>query len=356
MRDKSTNETLTKGRASRCKTRTAVFVIFISIAIAFVAVKGHTASGKKKAAVQKPTPCHSLEKVESETIYLTTQTYPCPDGANPIPVEIDASIKKVRVFVDGAFWREQQIVDLNSIQDSLEKSRAMEKTIRIPEGAANQKGSTSAEAAARQFASDAFQGKIQKETERIKRDLFHVAGRDKNIDHEGSGESSDQTEIGLKTGSLSSSERLYVFVSSSMPLATLRNYAADLARLSDGNVTMVMRGFVGGMQYAQPTLKLVSDVIVKDLACKKTEKQCDAHNVNFIVDPLLFRMYQIRQVPAVVYVPSYRSEEPGGSEGLGEAPKYYALYGDASLAYVVERIQKETQSPSLKRILAKLQQ
>src|ERR1700674_3442756 len=32
-----------------------------------------------------------------------------------------------------------------------------------------------------------------------------------------------------------------------MPIETVRNYAASVARLRDPRVTMVMRGFVGGM-------------------------------------------------------------------------------------------------------------
>lgn len=333
----------------------AVSILFISIAVAFAAAKGHTAPGKKKAIIQKPTPCHLLERVDLEKVYLITRNSPCREGENPISIEIDAAAQKARVFVDGVFWQEQQIVDLKAIQESLERSKAIEKTIRVPEGALHQQGRSSADAAARHFASDEFQGKIEEETERIRQDLFHVAGRDKKVGDESGGEPSDQTKIGEKAGSLSSSERIYLFVSSSIPLATLRNYAGDIARLSDRNVTMVMRGFVGGMKYAQPTLKLVSDVIVKDPACKKTEKQCDAFKINFIVDPLLFRMYQVRQVPAVVYVPSVRKGEPGGSEGLGDTPPYFAVYGDASLSYAIERIQQETKSLSLKNLLSKIQ-
>lgn len=356
MRDKSKKKPVKRGWESRCKTRTAVFIIFISIAAAFVAVKGHTAPGKKKAIIQKPTPCHIVEKVDLEKIYLITRGLPCPDGVNPISVEIDASVKKARLFVDGVFWREQQVLDLNAIQESLERSKAIEETIRVPKGVINQRGSPSADGAARHFASDEFQRKVQEETDRIRKDVFHFAGRDKRLDGEVVREPSDQTEAGQTIGSLSSSERIYVFISSSIPLETLRNYAAEVAKLSDRNVTMVMRGFVGGMKYAQPTLKLVSDVIVKDPACKKTERQCAALKINLVVDPLLFRMYRIRQVPAVVYVPSVNSGEPGGSEGVGDPPPYYAVYGDASLSYVLERIQKETRSLSLKKVLSKIQQ
>ncbi|HZR46562.1 MAG TPA: hypothetical protein VFA47_07655, partial [Candidatus Manganitrophaceae bacterium] len=78
-----------------------------------------------------------MEKVDLEKIYLITRGLPCPDGVNPISVEIDASVKKARLFVDGVFWREQQVLDLNAIQESLERSKAIEETIRVPKGVIN---------------------------------------------------------------------------------------------------------------------------------------------------------------------------------------------------------------------------
>lgn len=345
-------ETIKQGWRSLCRKRAAVFIIFISITVGFAAIKGHTESGKKKVFIQKPTSCHLIEKVEGEKVYLKSQGTACAEDLNPISIEIDATLKRVRIFVDGAFWQEQEIVDLNTIRGVIEKSKKMEKNLRVPESADKEQGRAKAERLARHFASEDFQKKLQRESERIKTEVFGIPATKSEGEAPLGEEEMEQAD--QKIGVLSSSERIYLFVSSSMPLVTLRNYAADLARLADPNITMVMRGFVGGMKYAQPTLRLVSDIIVKDPGCKAIEQRCDAHTVNINVDPLLYRKYQIRQVPALVYVSSFHETEPGGSEGLGEASPYYVLYGDASLAYGIERIQKEVKSYSLKRVLDKL--
>lgn len=346
-------------KGSPCQKRVVVFIIFISIAVGFAAARGDTSI--KKAFIQGPSSCHLIDKIEGEKIYLKTQGASCTEGA--IPVQIDASIKRVRIYVDGGFWQEQEIIDLNTIRGVIGKSKEMEKNLHVPESADDlrevvggkhenhkEQGRAEAERLARHFVSENFQRKLHQESERIKRDLF---GATKIAGEEPSGEE-EMEQADQKSGVLSSSERIYLFVSSSMPLVTLRNYAADLARLADPNITMVMRGFVGGMKYAQPTLRLVSDIIVKNPGCKATQQRCDAHKVNINVDPLLYRRYQISRVPALVYVPSFHETEPGGSEGLGEASPYYVLYGDASLAYGIERIQKEVKSHSLKRVLDKL--
>ncbi|NKE70168.1 TrbC family F-type conjugative pilus assembly protein [Candidatus Manganitrophus noduliformans] len=363
MRHKS--ETIKHGWRSRCRKRAAVFIIFISITVGFAAIKGHTESGKKKVFIQKPTSCHLIEKVEGEKVYLKSQGAACEEELNPISIEMDAALKRVRIFVDGAFWQEQEIVDLDAIRGVIDKSKEMEKTLRVPESVTDlrevvggkhenhkEQGRAEAERLARHFASEEFRKKLQRESERIKTEVFGIPAMKSEGEAPSGEEETEQAD--QKSGVLSSSERIYLFVSSSMPLVTLRNYAADLARLSDPNITMVMRGFVGGMKYAQPTLRLVSDIIVKDPGCKAIERRCDAHKVNINVDPLLYRRYQIRQVPALVYLPSLHETELGGSEGLGEASPYYVLYGDASLAYGIERIQREAKSRSLKNLLFKL--
>lgn len=358
-------ETIKQGWRSRCRKSAAVLIIFISITVGFAAIKGYTESGKKKVFIQKPTSCHLIEKVEGEKVYLKSQGAVCAEGLNPISIEMDATLKRVRIFVDGAFWQEQEIVDLDAIRGVIDKSKEMEKTLRVPESANDlrevvggkhenhkEQERAQAERLARHFASEEFLKKLRRESERIKRELFGIPATKSEGETPLGEEETEQVD--QKSGVLSSSERIYLFVSSSMPLVTLRHYAADLARLSDPNITMVMRGFVGGMKYAQPTLRLVSDIIVKDPGCKAIEQRCDAHTVNINVDPLLYRKYQISRVPALVYVPSFHETELGGSEGLGEVSPYYVLSGDASLAYGIERIQKEAKSRSLERVLSKL--
>ena len=352
MRDESRNKTIRGAEGARCRRREVAFIIFISIAVAFAAVKGQTDAGKKKVFIQKRSPCQSIEKVDAERIYLKSNGTPCADGSNPVSVEIDASIKRVRVMVDGIFWQEQEIVDLDAIRGVAARGKAEDAGLPGPGDPLTREGKAEAEKLARQFASEEFQRKVHREADRIKKEVFGVgaeAGKDELSEEE-------DEEAKQPGGILASSERLYLFVSSSIPLSTLRNYAADLAKLSDPNITMVMRGFVGGMKRAEPTLRLISDIVVKDPGCKAIKPSCDAYKVNIIVDPLLYRKYRIGRVPALVYVPSFREGDPGASEGLGEISPYYSIYGDASLVYGIERIEKEARSRSLKAILSRLNQ
>lgn len=145
------------------------------------------------------------------------------------------------------------------------------------------------------------------------------------------------------TGKLGSTERIYIFVSSSMPLKALRRYAADLNRLADPNIVMVMRGFVGGMKHFKPTGDFIESVLKKDEDCEAVTGKCEMYHADIQIDPLLFRRFGITQVPAVVYVPEVQVSKLG-SEGIGdevEGEAFYVVYGDASLGYVMGMIWKE---------------
>lgn len=42
------------------------------------------------------------------------------------------------------------------------------------------------------------------------------------------------------------------------------------------------------MKTVRPTTEFVSRVIVKEADCKVFQERCEAHKVNFMIDPLLF--------------------------------------------------------------------
>jgi hypothetical protein len=79
-----------------------------------------------------------------------------------------------------------------------------------------------------------------------------------------------------------------------------------------------------------------------------------------LVDPNLYRRYNITEVPAVVFaegVNFLEGQEGMGSEGLGHVSsvgKASIVYGDMALDAVLERINKETKSDSLKAYIAAL--
>ncbi|MFZ5759838.1 MAG: type-F conjugative transfer system pilin assembly protein TrbC [Thermodesulfobacteriota bacterium] len=153
----------------------------------------------------------------------------------------------------------------------------------------------------------------------------------------------------------SNSAQLYLFVSSSVPLTTLRNYAAMIDHARSGQVTMVLRGFVGGMKEIRPTMEFIGEILKKDPACDFMEEKyparrhkCDSYQVNIQVDPLLFQRFAIDEVPALAYLPVSESD----TEGKEAEP--LIVNGDAGLDYLLERINREAKRADLNRLIAAL--
>ncbi|MDF1556294.1 MAG: TrbC family F-type conjugative pilus assembly protein [Deferrisomatales bacterium] len=157
------------------------------------------------------------------------------------------------------------------------------------------------------------------------------------------------------SNALSPAERIYLFISESIPLETLRNYARDIAEMGDPGIVMVLRGFIGGMRQVLPTRRFVLDVLRKDLACDpEARTDCELYLVNLVIDPLLFRLYGVREVPAVVYALDTeatgfgRSEEPRKGATTG---RFWRISGDAGLGHLLRRIQLATGSGALTSVL-----
>lgn len=218
--------------------------------------------------------------------------------------------------------------------------------ITLPEN--NAEASQAAESLFRFTRSDAFQEKIQKEHQRIAERFFGATRKDED----GSiAQSPEEEDLALN-------ERFYLFVSSSMPLATLRTYAADLARLNDPRFVMVLRGFIGGAKRIGPTASFITDVLKADPGCVfGTTQECAMRDIPFIVDPLLFRSSGILQVPAMAYLPNMKTDtlspkEDSSSARMSDEP--LIVYGDASLGYTLELMARQSGSQSLATLAAKL--
>lgn len=171
----------------------------------------------------------------------------------------------------------------------------------------------------------------------------------------GLSESSTAVKSSVGDTSRQSDMRLYLFVSSSMPLATLRRYAADMVTIAPfAQVSMVLRGFIDGATKMGPTLHFVHRVLRRDAACDRPD--CAVRPLDVQVDPLVFRRYGITRVPALVYVPDFvatglcsEGTKRGATGGAAQV-----VYGDASLRYLLERL-GET-SPDLAALVRHLEQ
>ncbi len=239
-----------------------------------------------------------------------------------------------------------------TIQEAAESARANSSHYdtdaqRLPESVAS--GAAQVDAARKTLDavnSKEFQDKVQRERARLQREMFGGTAVKPGPYYTDSRRSGNN-----EAPHLAYDERVYLFISSSMPLSTLRNYARDIDRLQDPNISMVMRGFIGGVQDATKTMEFIMKIRLKDLGCNGTG--CATFGTPVDIDPNLYRRFQPTVVPALVYVRGVRPIDPDVSEGSPEnvavpsPSSWTVIYGDTSLGYLFEQVAEAVKSPAL---------
>lgn len=111
-----------------------------------------------------------------------------------------------------------------------------------------------------------------------------------------------------------------LFISSSMPLPTLREYArqVDELRRKGKAVSMVVRGFVGGMRQIKPTIGFYHSWAALDAG--PVSEDTRYFDVDFQIDPVKAGEYRVNQVPALA-----------GENGC-------VVYGDVKISYLLDQI------------------
>lgn len=153
-------------------------------------------------------------------------------------------------------------------------------------------------------------------------------------------------------GPLLKSERIYVFISSSMPLKLLEKYSEDIDAFGlSNNAVFVLRGCVpsGGLAGCgdfKQTMNFVSAFVLD------AEKK--GRGGSLWIDPILFKKYQITEVPAFVYAKNVLPSGDIGSEGdfsrLEQEPLWWTSTGDWSLDYHLNELYEKSKSANLKKI------
>lgn len=138
-----------------------------------------------------------------------------------------------------------EMTDLNSLIDAAENQQ-----IDISQITKNKTAEQIAEQTAEIYNSCNFQKKLKAQVETLKSQF--------NQAEEGSPVISMKEE-GINTF-LMPDEKIYLFISSSMPKTALRSYLQDLDKLRDKNIIIVMRGFIGGIKYIKPTLEFIESI------------------------------------------------------------------------------------------------
>lgn len=229
-----------------------------------------------------------------------------------------------------------KVLELNDISGLLREAEGQAKKMPPPANNQAAAGNSTAGALMEQFNAPAHQAKIREEQQRLRETVFKEVI--------GEAMPPDSTEPPEQASA--NAERLYLFVSSSVPLATLRNYVAMIDRAKTSQITMVLRGFVGGMKKAGPTMAFIGDILKKDPACDLSKARCDSYQVNIQIDPERFQRFRIEEVPALVYLTASDDEQTPDDPLI--------ITGDASLDALLERINGEAKSPNLPALIAAL--
>lgn len=121
-----------------------------------------------------------------------------------------------------------------------------------------------------------------------------------------------------------------LFVSSSMPIATLRTYAAQLEKARG---VMALRGMPGGLNKVAPLAKLSAQILRLDPGCNGPA--CAMRDVQLIVDPIVFRQHGVARVPALAMIPG--DPTLPYCEREDESPRSaHLVLGDAALSGMLE--------------------
>jgi len=139
-----------------------------------------------------------------------------------------------------------------------------------------------------------------------------------------------------------------LMVSSAMPVAVLRTYAAQLERA--GGV-MAFRGMPGGMTRGAPMAKFSAQVLRIDPGCEGPA--CAMRNVQIIVDPLVFRQHDVTRVPALAMIPGDPTQ-PYCERDDASPVSAHVIYGDAALSGLFEEFARLGGKEDVRDALARL--
>lgn len=142
-----------------------------------------------------------------------------------------------------------------------------------------------------------------------------------------------------------SSETIYIILSSSVPKQTIINYL-ESTKYIQSNVVFVLHGSIGGMQKIMPTLNWIKNLLGDKYLSAK-----------FIIDPKLTKMFNINQVPALLY--TQRNLFELKSEQIHSSPNQfgdtYIFYGDMPIKYILTQFNNKKENQFISYLLNRLE-
>ena len=314
----------------------SIKTLFLTLVSAFLLNTSAVAvENLKNILIPMPSACYSVYRVEGNSIYLKQYSKSCPSIETMTEVKVLDEAEEVEIYVEDKLWRKYEIKRKN-LEENIKELEKKSKQIYIPES----RVSDDIKSLAMQSYMLTQTPQYQQQVEEFKSQISSATGG--NLP-----EQKFYRDAASEKTVLQDEERIYVFVSSSMPDETIRTYVRALHFIGR-NTFIVLRGAVGGLYRLKPTAEWSVNMLKKDTLC---EGQCDLYRTKIIIDPFLFRKYQITRVPAVVYVKNVINTE-GLSEGLDSVKikEAFVSYGDVSLSYHLKLIAEYSKDERIKLI------
>jgi len=173
-----------------------------------------------------------------------------------------------------------------------------------------------------------------------------------NLKNNPKGSGNNLTNLDLDLSDFTQKNRIYVFMSSSVPLPIWYEYGAFIHNNKLHNASMLIRGCVNGCKKIKPTTDFMRKVI--------EYKPKQIINPSILIDPLLFKRFKMEEVPCVVFAKGvtitndYEGSE--GNEGQVKNNTYYKSCGDWSMMYHIEELEKQSKDPTLKKLIKEIKE
>ncbi|MEM4134379.1 MAG: TrbC family F-type conjugative pilus assembly protein [Candidatus Micrarchaeia archaeon] len=326
--------------------------IIITILLVLVMFSSINAGQKQKWNIIAPSPCYLLKEVKENNVYIIKDEK-CKNPNSLFEVEVDSNYKELNIYADGKLIKKQtqNDVKISDIIKVNEKAKEIEKEIK--QSSLENKHTSSAEKWAESvynyYQSEEFQKNYRKYKEQIENMLLQ--GQDFS--------SNDfvnpyKDMKSLKAIELNPDERIYILISSSMPENTIKNYIKQSLNFSS-NVYFVLRGGIKGLSKVQPTVNWLYNMIKVNPLCEK--ENCEVYPVRILIDPFIYRKFNIDKVPAVIYVrglPDISIVKE--SEGKLKHTFSAISLGDISIEYHLKIMSEKTKDDRLNKIYSLYQE
>ena len=247
-------------------------------------------------------------------------------------------------------FRENISEDVNLKEISKRESKDIDTTLK------KNQNEESANIIAAKINEDVKSNEYQKKVQEYKDYIL----KDKELDFDGKmgnykKEIGEEKGINYKNKFLKSDERLIIAISSSIPDEVIKNYFKSFGENYE-DVLFVMNGFIGNdPKKIMPTIKYINGLLSKEDGAE-TEKGKEKYLFRVDINPKLFSKYKLEQVPAVIFVKNYNPflEIQGNGLATEENEEVYISFGESSVRYALEQIEKDAKSEGLQKLIDKI--